>query len=100
MYLPHFLQRALTSKYHREVQEAVTALERLIALAKAEERPVGSYEFYLGDAHIFLASEDATHVPLAAEHFRRALADPTLSPEHRRFAEERMATIRERTGLK
>ncbi len=80
--------------------EQVTALERLIALAKAEERPVGSYEFYLGDAHIFLASEDATHVLLAAEHFRRALADPTLSPEHRRFAEERMATIRERTGLK
>lgn len=80
--------------------EQVTALERLIVLAKAEERPVGSYEFYLGDAHIFLASEDATHVPLAAEHFRRALADPTLSPEHRRFAEERMATIRERTGLK
>ena len=80
--------------------EQVAALKRLIELAEKEGRPTGAYEFYLGDAHIFISSEDATHVPLAAEHFRRALADPTLSPEHRRFAEERMATIRERTGLK
>jgi tetratricopeptide (TPR) repeat protein len=80
--------------------EQIKALERLIALAKAEDRPTGTYEFYLGDAHVYLSKEDATHVPKAAEHLRIALADPSLSNEHRKFAEERLLTIRQRTGLK
>ncbi len=93
-------QHAEIAREARLRKEQVTALERLITLAKEEDRPTGTYEFYLGDAHIYLSTEDATHVPKAAEHLRRALADPALSPEHRKFAEERMATIRERTGLK
>ncbi len=93
-------QHAETAREARLREEQVTALERLIALATAEDRPTGMYEFYLGDAHVYLSTEDATHAPLAVEHLRRALTDPTLSPEHRKFAEERMETIRERTGLK
>ena len=93
-------QHAETAREARLRSEQVKALERLIELAKAEDRPTGSYEFYLGDAHIYLSTEDATHVPKAAEHLRRALADPSLSPEHRKFAEERLRTIQERTGLK
>jgi tetratricopeptide (TPR) repeat protein len=93
-------QHAETAREARKRGEQVKALERLIALAEEEERPAGTYWFYLGDAHIYLATEDATHVPKAAECFRKALADATLSSEHRKFAEERMATIRERTGLK
>ena len=93
-------QHAEIAREARLRSEQVVALERLIALAEEEERPTGTYEFYLGDAHIYLSTEDATHVPKAALHLRKALADPSLSPEHRKFAEERMATIRERTGLK
>ena len=93
-------QHAETAREARLRAEQVKALERLIKLAEDEGRPTGSYEFYLGDAHIYLSTEDAAHVPLAIEHLRKALADQTLSAEHRKFAEERMATIRERTGLK
>ena len=93
-------QHAEAAREARLRSEQIKALERLIELAKEEERPTGDYEFYLGDAHIYLSTEDATHVPMAAEHLRRALADPSLSSEHRKFAEERMATIRTRTGLK
>lgn len=93
-------QHAETAREARLRAEQIEALERLIKLAEEEDRPTGLYHFYKGDAHIYMSSEDATHVPKAFESFRRALADPTLSPEHRKFAEERMATIRERTGLK
>ena len=93
-------QHAETAREARLRAEQVEALERLIKLAEEEDRPTGLYYFYKGDAHIYISSEDATHVPKAFECFRRALADQTLSQEHRKFAEERMATIRERTGLK
>jgi tetratricopeptide (TPR) repeat protein len=93
-------QHAETAREARLRSEQVKALERLIKLAEEEDRPTGTYWFYLGDAHTFISSEDATHVPKAFECFRLALKDPTLSKEHRKFAEERMATIRERTGLK
>ena len=93
-------QHAETAREARLRAEQVKALERLIKLAEDEGRPTGAYEFYLGDAHIYLSTEDVAHVPQAVEHLRKALADQTLSAEHRKFAEERMATIRERTGLK
>lgn len=93
-------QHAETAREARLRAEQVKALERLIQLAEEEERSTGTYWFYLGDAHIFISSEDATHVPKANECFKKALADATLSKEHRKFAEERLQTIRERTGLK
>jgi hypothetical protein len=93
-------QHAETAREAREYAAQVKALERLIELAREEERPVGSYEFYLGEAHVYLATKDATHAPLAVEHLKKALADPLLGKDHRKFAEERLKTIRERTGLK
>ena len=78
----------------------IVALTRLIKLVQDEERPVAEYEFHLGEAHAFAAMQDGTHAPKAVEHFNRALADPLLPADKRKFAEERLATIRERTGLR
>jgi tetratricopeptide (TPR) repeat protein len=83
-----------------EYEKEIAALIRLIALAEAEERPSGEYQFHLGQAHAFQAAKDATHAPLAIEHLKLALRDPALPRDKRKFAEERLATIRERTGLK
>ena len=78
----------------------IVALTRLIKLVQDEERPVAEYEFHLGEAHAFAAMQDGTHAPKAVEHFNKALADPLLPADKRKFAEERLATIRERTGLR
>ncbi len=87
---------------HEAKQNAaeITALNRLIELAKEEGRPASEYEFYLGEAHAHEAIDSAEHAPLALEHLRRAIADPLLPAEKRKFAEERIAIIRERTGLR
>jgi hypothetical protein len=84
----------------RQYDKEIAALHRLIELAAAEERPAGEYEFQLGEAHVFQAMNDAAHAPLAIEHLKKALLDPALPAKKRKFAEERLATIRERTGLK
>jgi tetratricopeptide (TPR) repeat protein len=78
----------------------IEALTRLIALAREEGRPAAEYEFFLGEAHAHEAIDNAAHAPLALEHLRRAVADPLLPAEKRKFAEERIALIVERTGLK
>ena len=83
-----------------EYEKEIAALTRLIAMAEAEERPTGEYHFYLGEAHAFQSAKDGTHVPKAQEHLKRALLDPALPAKQRKFALERLATIRERTGLK
>jgi tetratricopeptide (TPR) repeat protein len=83
-----------------EYEKEIAGLNRLIALADAEGRPSGEYQFHLGQAHAFQAAKDATHAPLAIEHLKLALRDPALPRDKRSFAEERLATIRERTGLK
>jgi tetratricopeptide (TPR) repeat protein len=93
-------QHAQLAHEAREYEKEIAALTRLIALAKAEERPTGEYEFHLGEAHVFQAMNDDTHAPMAIEHLKRSLLDPALPKDKRRFAEERLATIRERTGLK
>jgi tetratricopeptide (TPR) repeat protein len=78
----------------------IKALTRLIALAREEGRPSAEYEFFLGEAHAHEALDNAEHAPLALEHLRLAVADPLLPAEKRKFAEERIAIIRKRTGLK
>ena len=83
-----------------EYEKEITALTKLISMAEAEERPTGEYHFYLGEAHAFQSAKDGTHVPMALEHLKRALLDPSLPAKQRKFALERLATIRERTGLK
>lgn len=92
-------QHAQLAHESQQYAAEIVALTRLIKLAKEEERPVGEYEFHLGEAHAFSAMKDASHAPLAVEHLNKALAEPSLPADKRKFAEERLATIRERTGL-
>jgi tetratricopeptide (TPR) repeat protein len=93
-------QHAQVAHEAKEYDAEVTALDRLIELAKIDERPAGDYEFQLGEAHLFLAMTDSKHAPLAVQHLKNALRDPTLPEPKRKFAEERLNTIRERSGLK
>ncbi len=93
-------QHAQLAHEAKQIQVEIAALTRLIALAREESRPAAEYEFFLGEAHAHAATDDATHAPLALEHLRAAAADPMLSAEKRKFAGERIAVIRERTGLK
>ena len=73
-------------------------------LLTAEDRDAGSprrsMDFSPGEAHAHEALDNAEHAPLALEHLRRAVADPLLPAGKRKFAGERIAVIRERTGLK
>jgi hypothetical protein len=69
-------------------------LEKLIRRAEAEGRPVSGYRIYLGQAY---AAQGAA-VP-AVEQFDKVLADPGLSVEQRKFAEETAERIRRRAGL-
>jgi tetratricopeptide (TPR) repeat protein len=82
------------------IPEEIKALTRLVELARAEGRPTGEYEFFLGQAHAYAAVDDAEHAVPALKYLRMALKDPLLPQEQRKFAEERIAIIRERTGLK
>jgi tetratricopeptide (TPR) repeat protein len=82
------------------IPEEIKVLTRLVELARAEGRPTGEYEFFLGQAHAYAAMDDVTHAPAALKHLRQAITDPLLTAEQRKFAEERITIIRERTGLK
>lgn len=93
-------QHAMLAHDAAEYEAEIAALEQLIQRARADDRPAGDYEFQLGEAHTFAAMQDVTHVPAAAEHLKKALADPLLPAEKRKFAEERLRTIHERTGAK
>ena len=93
-------QHAQLAHEAKEIPVEIAALTRLITLAHEEGRPTAEYEFFLGEAHTHEAINDAEHARLALEHLRRALADPLLSAEKRKFAGERITLIRERTGLK
>ncbi len=93
-------QHAQLAHEARENVAEIATLTRLVALAQEDGRPSAEYEFRLGEAHAFEAINDAEHARQALEHLRRAIADPLLLPAQRKFAEERIAIIRERTGLK
>ncbi len=74
--------------------EEIDALEKLIALAEEGRRPTSGYRIYLGQA--YAARSEAQ--PAIAE-FSLALADPDLSKEQRKFAEDLLAQIKSRAGL-
>ena len=93
-------QHAQLAHEAHENKVEIEALTRLVALAREEGRPVAEYEFFLGEAHAHAAIDDAAQAPLALEHLRRAIGEPMLPAQKRKFAEERIAIIRERTGLK
>ena len=92
-------QHAQLAHESQQYSAEIAALMRLIKLAEEDERPTGEYEFHLGEAHAFVSMQDGTHAPLAMEHLKKALTDTKLPADKRKFAEERLAIIRERTGL-
>jgi hypothetical protein len=93
-------QHAQLAHEAQENVAEIAALTRLVAMAKEDGRPSAEYEFRLGEAHAFEAINNAEHARAALEHLRNAIADPLLPAQQRKFAEERIAIIRERTGLK
>ena len=93
-------QHAQLAHEARRTAVEIKALTRLVELARQEGRPVSEYEFFLGEAHVYAAIDDAGEAATALKYLRSAISDPLLSSEKRKFAEERIAIIRERTGLK
>lgn len=93
-------QHAQLAHEARQISAEITALTRLIILAKEQDRPTADYEFFLGEAHIHAAADDVSHAPLALEHLRKAVADPLLAADKRKLAEEHIANIHKVTGLK
>jgi tetratricopeptide (TPR) repeat protein len=81
-------------------EKEVAALMTLLAMAKEDGRPTGDYEFQLGQAHALLAEDDDKHAPLAVKYWKACLLDSKLPEAQRKFAEERLVAIREKTGLK
>lgn len=74
--------------------EEIDALRKLITLAENGSRPTSGYRIYLAQAHA--ARSEAKE---AVTEFSRALEDPDLSKEQRKFAEELLAQIKSRTSL-
>jgi tetratricopeptide (TPR) repeat protein len=73
----------------------IRTLKRLIERADAETRPTTGYRLYLAQA--YAADEQAQP---SIEEFKRVLADQEISPAQRQFAEETLAQIKSRTGLR
>lgn len=74
--------------------EEIRALEKLISLAEAEGRSASGYRIYLAQAY----ASDGEAEPALAQ-FRRALEDPELPAEQRKFAYETMMLVKSRAGL-
>ncbi len=74
--------------------EEIQSMEKLISLAEASGRPTSGYRIYLAQAY----AADCQAEPALAQ-FRRALADPELPPEQRKFAQETMTLVKGRAGL-
>jgi tetratricopeptide (TPR) repeat protein len=72
----------------------IEVLEKLIARAEAESRPVGGYQLYLGQAYA-----SAGNAQRSLDSFMLALNDPDLPDDQRVFARENIARIKKRTGL-
>lgn len=75
-------------------QAEITALEKLIARAIAEQRETGGYRLYLAQA--YAAVSDG---PKAVENFEHVARDPSLPADQRDFARDSIARIKSRTGM-
>ena len=75
--------------------DEIRTLRRLVECAEAESRPTSGYRIYLAQAY----AKDGKAEP-AIEEFNRALADADLPKEQRNFAEETLAQVKERAGLR
>lgn len=72
----------------------IVVLEKLVASADAESRPVGGYLLYLGQA--YASAGDGQR---SLDSFMRALNDPDLPDDQRAFARDNIARIKKRTGF-
>ncbi len=88
-----FYHAKIAHEAHAYATEIAT-LQKLIARAESEARPVSGYQLYLAQAHT--AAGDA---PRAIDAFMRVLNDPDLPQDQRDFARENIARIKQRTGL-
>ena len=75
-------------------QAEISTLEKLIARAEADARPVSGYQMYLAQA--YASAGDAPH---AIDAFMRVLNDPDLPQDQRDFARDSITRIKKRTGL-
>jgi len=72
----------------------ITTLEKLIALAEAEQRSTTGYRLYLAQACMAAGQGQP-----AIDAFNRVLADPDLPADQRKFSLESLERIKNRTGL-
>jgi tetratricopeptide (TPR) repeat protein len=75
-------------------QREIAALEKLIALAEAERRSTTGYRLYLAQSYMAASKGQS-----AIDAFTRVLADPELPEDQRKFAQESLERIKNRTGL-
>jgi tetratricopeptide (TPR) repeat protein len=72
----------------------IETLEKLIAWADAEGRPVAGYQLYLGQAYATIGDGRRS-----IDSFMLALNDPDLPADQRAFARDNILRIKKRTGL-
>jgi len=89
-----FLHATISHHAHAYERE-VAALKHLIELAEAQGQSTTGYRIYLGQAY----AETGDALPSLIE-FKKAVAADDISPEQRKFAQDCIDKIGERTGQK
>jgi hypothetical protein len=87
-----FLHATISHEAHAYDRE-VAALKHLIELADAQGQSTTGYRIYLGQAY----AETGDAMPSLIE-FKKAVEAPDISPEQRKFAQDCIDKIAERTG--
>ena len=87
-----FLHATISHQAHA-YQREVAALKHLIELAEAQGQSTTGYRIYPGQAY----AETGDAMPSLIE-FKKAIEAPDVSPEQRKFAQDCIDKIRERTG--
>jgi len=87
-----FLHAMIAHEAHSYDRE-IAALKHLIELAEAQGESTTGYRIYLGQAY----AETGDAMPSLIE-FKKAIAAPDISPEQRKFAQDCIDKIGDRTG--
>jgi len=87
-----FLHATISHEAHAYDRE-IAALKHLIELADAQGQSTTGYRIYLGQAY----AETGDAMPSLIE-FKKAVEAPDISPEQRKFAQDCIDKIAERTG--
>lgn len=89
-----FYHAKICHEAHATTDE-IRTMRRLVEIADKAGRPASGYRLYLAQAY----AKDGQAQP-AIDEFNRILADAEISKEQRAFAQETMAQVKERSGLK